>query len=278
MSDKTLSSKTSSRKALRHTSVAFVLALGLTASGCGGSGDTDTSGTSGSSSKTEKSKKPEPLTQDNFAERLTKAYQDEGTAHVTYESDSHGTSYEAEGDIKFAANNDDMEVIGTAQLPSGEADIRVLSDAGAFVNMGDDTMGKYLPVDLSDDDDPIAQTVWSIAGTVHDISGTLDRLENMMTSFEKAGEPEDIDGVEAQPYTIELDSAKSDASDDVPDEYQDGVYTYTIFVGQDDLIRRVAVENDADDTTLEWEYSDWGKPVEVEEPDSSEIVDSNSGK
>lgn len=274
---------TRSRTRLRHTGVALVIALGLIASGCGSSGDADASGDEESSGNSEASQKPDPLTEDDFVERLTEAYQDKGTAHVTYESERGEDRYEAEGDIKFAESNDDMQVTGTAKLPSGttdmRADVRVLSDERAFVNAGDETDDKYLPVDLSDDDDPIAQTVLTIAGTVHDIAGTLDRLDEMMTSFEKTGEPEDIDGVQAQPYTIVLDASKSDAGDDANGgEHDDGVYTYRLYVDGDDLIRRVETENDVDDTTIEWEYSDWGKPVEIEEPGSSEIIGGGLGK
>lgn len=282
MQDTRCSPATRSRTWLRHTGVALVIALGLIASGCGSSGDADASGKEESSGNSETSQKPDPLTQDDFAERLTEAYLDKGTAHVTYEAEHGGDKHEAEGDIKFAERNEDMQVTGTARLPSSKtdlrADVRVLSDERAFVNAGEGTKDKYLPIDLSDDDDPIAQNVLAIAGTVHDIAGTLDRLDKMMTSFEKTGEPEDIDGVQAQPYTIVLDPSKSDAADDANGEQHDGVYTYTIYVDGDDLIHRVEIENDADDSTLEWEYSDWGKPVEVEQPDSSEIIGGGLGK
>src|SRR5699024_6605686 len=149
-------------------------------------------------------------------------------AHVTYESERGEDRYEAEGDIKFAESNDDMQVTGTAKLPSSKpdmrADVRVLSDERAFVNLGEDTGDKYLPIALSDEAAPIAQTVLTIAGTVHDIAGTLDRLDEMMAAFEKTGEPEDIDGVQAQPYTSVLDASKSDAGDDANGEQYDGVY------------------------------------------------------
>src|SRR5690625_4015771 len=155
----------------------------------------------------------------------------------------------------------------------------MLSDERAFVNASDESDDKYLTVDLSDDDDPIAQAVLEIAGTVRTNAGTRYRLDEKMTSFEKTGEPEDIDGVQAQPYTIVLDAAKSDAGDDANDgEHDDGVYTYRLYVDGDDLIRRVETENDVDDTTIEWEYSDWGKTVEIEEPDSSEIIGGGLGK
>src|SRR5699024_2546787 len=69
---------TRSRTKLRHTGVALVIALGLIASGCGSSGDADASGDEESSGNSEASQKPDPLTEDDFVERLTEAYQDKG--------------------------------------------------------------------------------------------------------------------------------------------------------------------------------------------------------
>ena len=47
--------------------------------------------------------------------------------------------------------------------------------------------------------------------------------------------------------------------------------TYTMFIGPDNLVRRLTSE--VDDSSVAVTYSQWGKPVDVQAPPAGEISD-----
>ncbi len=87
-------------------------------------------------------------------------------------------------------------------------------------------------------------------------------------SFEKKGEPQTIDGVKAQPYVVTVDTSKIDAFKDLAGGRRAArcpkTMVYTMYVGSDDLLRRMEFDMAGAKTTMD--YSKWGEPVDIKAP------------
>jgi hypothetical protein len=131
------------------------------------------------------------------------------------------------------------------------------------------TQNKFAKVDFRS---PVVSEFFAITEQL-DPSKQLDQLSEALTSFEMKGEPEHIDGVDAQPYELVLDASKIDAPGTVPGAAASlpETLTYTMFIGPDNLVRRLTSE--VDDSSVTIDYSQWGKPVDVQAPSAGEISD-----
>jgi hypothetical protein len=154
----------------------------------------------------------------------------------------------------------------------GSLEMRLVDEV-FYMSFGTMTQNKFVKLDLTDDSNPIAKQFGQIADQM-DPSRQMEMLGEAVKSFEKDGEPEQIDGVEAQPYVVVVDTAKlpglerltGSRTDQVPDEI-----TYTMYIGPDDLLRRMTFDVAGMEMTMN--YSNWGEPVDIEAPDPSEVSD-----
>jgi hypothetical protein len=107
----------------------------------------------------------------------------------------------------------------------------------------------------------------------------LAQFDKAVTSFKKKGAPEKIDGVDAQPYEVVVDTSKIDALGDLPGGASAGVpqsLTYVMYVGPDNLLRRMSFELAGSKSQVD--YSKWGEDVDIQAPSASEISDQDLGK
>ena len=86
----------------------------------------------------------------------------------------------------------------------------LLVDGVLYMNFGQVTKGKYAKIDLEDEDNPLGQQFSQLADQM-DPSKQLEQFKKAVTSFEKKGKPKRLDGVEAQPYEVVVDTSKIDA-------------------------------------------------------------------
>lgn len=98
----------------------------------------------------------------------------------------------------------------------------------------------------------------------------IEDLSVAVVSFEPDGEPEEIDGADAQPYAVTLDPEQLDLFV-APGPADDGeAPTGTFWVGADDLPLRF-VGSDAGGEYV-FEFSRWNETVDVEAPPEGEIM------
>jgi hypothetical protein len=148
-----------------------------------------------------------------------------------------------------------------------------LVDQVFYMNMGQMTQGKYLKIDLTDENSPLAKQFGQILEQM-DPAKQLDQFNGAVTSFEKGGDPKTIDGVKAQPYLVKVDTSKIKAFMDLPESAAGSMpdsIDYTIYVGSDSLMRRIEFELAGSKSTVD--YTKWGEPVEIKAPAASEISD-----
>ncbi len=248
--------------------VAVALLTGLALSACGDKDDSaaDTKTGSGGGGKAA------TLTQANFSDVLTASQAKAKTSHVDMSIAVGGQTVKAQGDVKVGSSIKDVSMAMTMVMDSKKMEMRLL-DQTFYMNMGQLTEDKFVKIDLTDESNPIAQQYGKIMDQM-DPASQLRQFKAAVKSFEKKGEPQTIDGVKAQPYVVTVDTSKLDAIKDLPAASRSQVpktMVYTMYVGSDDLLRRMEFDMAGAKTTMD--YSKWGEPVDIQAPSPAEISD-----
>jgi hypothetical protein len=252
------------------SSIAAVVLLGsLTLSACGdkddSAGDKSDSTSSGGGKVA--------LTQANFSDVLTDSQLKAKSAHVEMTIGMGGQEVAAEGDVAVGSSPKDAAVSMTMDMsPSMKLDMRLVDEV-MYMNMGSMTEDKYLKIDLTDKSNPFAKQYGQIMDQM-DPAKQMETFKDAVTSFEKKGEAQTIDGVKAQPYVVKVDTTKIKAFKDLPEASRSQVpdsIVYTMYVGSDDLLRRLEFDLAGSKSTMN--YSKWGEPVDIKAPPADEISD-----
>jgi hypothetical protein len=253
--------------------LAIVLA-GAMLSACGDKVDKSGASTP-SASTTSPVSKGVALTQSNFATVMTAAMKKAATSHATMDMTLSGQPVKAAVDISIGSSADDTAMAMTmdmAALGAGKVEMRLIGRV-MYISLGAASQGKFLKVDLNDTSSPLGATFGQILGQV-DPSKPMEQYAKALKSFEKRGDAVQIDGVDAQPYVIILDTVKwskmsalaGKAAASLPD-----TLTFTLFVGPDNLPRRVITDVGGSKTVLN--YSKWGEAVNIRAPAAGDISD-----
>jgi hypothetical protein len=258
--------------------VAVVLLAGLSLTACGDKDSSD-GGSKPAASSSAKSGGGD-LTEANFVDTLTAAQVKASSAHVTMDIGVGGQSIKATGDQKVGKTFADTAMSLSMDMGAAGMDQikMVLADQTFYLNFGKMTQDKYAKIDLKDDSNPLGKQFSQLVDQM-DPSKQLEQFKKALTSFDKKGAPQDIDGVKAQPYEIVLDTSKIAALSDLPGGATAGVpktLTYTMFVGPDDLLRRIVTDAAGSKVTVD--YSKWGEPVDIKAPAAGEISDQDLSK
>ncbi|MBM9464859.1 hypothetical protein JL108_15515 [Aeromicrobium sp. YIM 150415] len=253
------------------TALLATLAL-LFVSACG----SDDSG-SGSSGEVGEDKGVE-LTQDNFAEEMSKAVVKAGTAHLSMEVDVAGTPLTVEGDTLTAEDPADAAVamsmdMEAAGAPEGtKMDMRMV-DQVMYMNMGQMTGDKFFKIDLTDESNPLGAQYNQLVNQSNP-AAQFDAMDDAISSFEEDGDGGEIDGVETKKYTMTLDAAAMLEAQGMDTVGAPESLDYVLYIGVDNLPRRMEIEvPGAGTSTIDW--TKWGEDVSIEAPAEDEISDEN---
>lgn len=263
----------------RSKFAAIVAAVAMTGalSACSGSGS-DKPNTSDKPDSGAVTKSGE-LSKDNFVERLTAAQQKAGTSQVQMDIDAGGQKNQAIGQFKAGDSVKDSAValkIDGKSSGLGTLDLRLV-DGAIYMNFGEMTGGKFMKLALDGSGDAATDQLSELIDQVNP-TAQLKQFESALKSFTQKGAAVTIDGVKTLPYEIVLDTSKLEgmakaakkAGDKVP-----ATVTYTMFVGADDLPRRITAKVVAMNFTLD--YTKWGEPVDIKAPPANEISDKSPG-
>ncbi|GIG37271.1 hypothetical protein [Cellulomonas pakistanensis] len=256
-------------------SLTVVAVLGLSACSSDGEAKDRPAAEAGASAPAEEAAESSEfdLTKDDFIQRVTDATQAAGTLTMDMTQSGSGMSQTASGVVSYAEGAQEMSM--TLEVPeAGTVEMRMV-DGVVYMTMGELTQGKFLEIDPNDPSNPMA-------GSVAELEGQFDPTQGLspeaVLQFEKAGEPEEVGGVLAQPYTVVVDS--SAAAENLPEELAGAgaslpaELSYTYWIDADDLIRRVTSESLGISTDIT--FSGWGEPVEIVAPAPEEITDLSS--
>ncbi|MEJ7634525.1 hypothetical protein [Aeromicrobium sp.] len=256
---------------------AALLVAGLALSACGDKEDKASGDSKGSSASSSASNE---LTKANFAEVVTAAQAEAKTSHVVMDVGIGGQSIKGEGDVEVgsdAASTSMALVMDMGAAGAGKFDMRLV-DETLYLSLGEATKGKFAKIDLTDESNPIAKQYGKLAEQM-DPSKQLGQFAEAVKSFDKKGSPQKLDGVDAQPYEIVVETAKIPGMADLPQGGSTAIpktLTYTLFVGSDDLPRRIVTAVAGSKVTVD--YSKWGEPVDIEAPAPDEISDQDISK
>lgn len=267
---------------LRKTLVALGSAAALTLTACGSASDSADGGDSSSGDSTVSGNASAALTADNFASSVSDAQSDARSTHMELSMDVMGQQIDGSGDIAVAESEKpkDAKMSMTLEIPSmGELEMRLV-DGIAYIKMGSMTQDKFIEMDLTSDNNQFGKSLDQMTQQA-DPNAMVEQLAGSLKDFEKTDETEEIDGVETTKYVLTIDGRKvggmmsgsaMSGSGDMPKEV-----TADVWIGEDDLLRKMTMEMEAAGTPIDMEmtFTDWGDPVEVEAPSKKEITDSS---
>ncbi|MGH3459803.1 hypothetical protein [Aeromicrobium sp.] len=249
------------------TATALVLVAGGSLSACS---DDGSSGGVGEESGT-------ALTRSNFLDEITQAQTEAGSSHIKMAVDVAGQKLEADGDIQTGETMADSAMamtMNTGQAGMGSLEMRLV-DQIFYLNFGPMTDNKFAEIDLTDKDNPIGKQYSEIVSNL-DPAQQLKQFEGAVTSFEKKGKTVSLDGVDAQPYVVVIDTSKMSGAAEAPPGMPKTL-EYTMYIGPDNLPRRVLSQlpaaAGAGGGEMKIDYSKWGEKVSITKPDKAEITD-----
>lgn len=217
------------------------------------------------------------LTKDNVVQRLTAAQRKAQTSRVRMNIEAQGQKSVATGQVRAGSSIKDSAVamsIDASSAGVGVMEMRIV-DGAFYLKFGDMTQGKFVLMD-PEADDPLADQLTNLLEQVNP-TNQVKQFDEALRSFKRTGSPKTIDGVSTQAYELVLDTGKlarvpgASASD----KKLPKTMTYTVFVGPDDLPRRISATIVGLAFTAN--YTGWGEPVDIEKPTADEITDKALG-
>ena len=257
----------------RQQLVLVVASAGLLLAGCGGS---ESATTDKSETKVAKSTSAD-LTTDTLIPAIFKAQQKAKTSHMSMLLELSGQKIKAEGDVVIGASAADSKVsmkMDMAAMGAGTVEMRFV-DKVFYMNLGPLSDNKFAKIDTTDKNNPLGAQFGDLLDQM-DPTTQLQQMSDAVTDARKKGDPITLDGVKAQPYQLRVDTTKLDSLKKLPEASKAQLpktLTYTMYIGPDNLIRRLVT--DVVGTKATTEYSKWGKSVDIQAPTKDQITDSD---
>lgn len=209
------------------------------------------------------------LTTENFAERLTAATVEAGSYSLEMTTDAGGASSTVSADVELTDSTTNM--VMTMDQQGMEMEIRVV-DAIFYLNLGEASNGMFVMVDPADESNPLGAQFGGLEEQL-DPTASLAGFEGAFSSVEKVGEPVDVDGVQAQQYTVVVDTTQ--VTGDLQEQAEAAgatlppELTYEYWV--DDQDRMVRTTSEVAGATVDMTFSGWGEDFGITAPAQDEI-------
>ncbi len=157
----------------------------------------------------------------------------------------------------------------------------ILVDGVMYMGMGELSDDKYFSMSLEElAEDPSMSALLDQMDSI-DPTAQAEAMADAVTSFEHTG-TEQVDGVEAEVYTMTVDPTKIDPAaaglDESMvgemDESMAGEMTITYAIGPDGLPLEsdITMDVDGQELVVESTFSAWGQPVDVQAPPKADVV------
>ena len=213
------------------------------------------------------------LTAENIAQTIADAQEKAGSYDFTMTVAADGYVIQGAGSAHMGAEPAVAMVLSSPD--TGDVEIRVLAGQ-VYLNFGAMTGGKFVLVDPADTTSPLAGIAGGLAGQV-DPTKAIAQTRAGIVAATKAGPPEQIDGVLAQPYEVVIELAKlpEEALAPFAEAEAAGIplpaeIVYTYWLGPDDLLRKVTY--DLLGAATEMTFTNWGSGTAIQAPAADEIT------
>lgn len=241
---------------------------GLVLAGCGEESSDEPGGgdsTADATSTTTEAPSGDLITADNFGDRVVAAQLDAGGVEMDMEMSVQGQAIQANGVMLSGDTLESTLMQLTMDVPGeGSMEMRLVD---GIMYMQIPEMG-WVSMNLAE----LAQTMGMDLNSF-DPSAQIEAFNEALVSLEATGEPEEIDGVQAQPYTLVIDNAQLselEGFEDMPAPAE-AEMEVQMWIGPDDLPRRMIMDMEGESVTMN--MSNWGTDVSVEAPPADEVQD-----
>jgi len=213
------------------------------------------------------------LTAETFAQEVTAAQTEAGSATMDMTITSGGQVITAQGQVLTGESVEESGADMTMTVP-GLGDLEmILIDGDLYLNLGDLSQNKFVVIDLDDSSNPLAKSFEGFEDQF-DVAATTKALEDAIVDFEAVG-PESVEGVEAERYDVTVNTEDmletlgavggGPAAGGLPK-----TLTYSFWTDADDLPVKMTTEA-AGLLDMQIVFSDWGAPVEIAPPPAGRI-------
>ncbi|HEY0217215.1 MAG TPA: hypothetical protein VGC57_12575 [Cellulomonas sp.] len=255
-------------------SVAAVAVLGLTACSSDDTGADRTSAdqTSTAPEAEEAAEVSDLLTVDDFARRVAQAASEAGSYSMVMTTTVSGMTTTTTADVRYLGDTQEMQMV-TEVGGLGTADVRFI-DGMFYMSMGETTENKFVVIDPADTTGPFAGAFDGMVDQL-DPAASVKALDGALVSVEPTGDPVELDGVQAQQYTVVVDTTRLQGAlaeqAEAAGSALPAQITYQYWIGPDDLMRKMVM--DMSGSTVEMVTSNWGGDVEIVAPTADQITD-----
>lgn len=182
-------------------------------------------------------------------------------------------------DIAFGASLEESTLKMSMAMMGMDMDL-ILIDGTMYVGMGELSDNKYYSMPLKElAKDPSASAMFDSLFSM-DATAYSKAMMKAVTSFEHTG-TEQVDGVEAEVYTMTVNPSKFDFTalgldESMADPMLEEIGTMTVVytIGPDGLplTTKEIMKVDGQKLVAESTYSAWGEPVDVKAPPKTDVV------
>lgn len=209
----------------------------------------------------------EPLSMEDFDERIAAAMTDVKTAHASLTRTLTSKEMTTKGDIQIGQSSGNTKVSMTGEAFSFPLDIRKIDDQ-TYIKLGRMTQDKFVIVDDAEKatgmEEPLSNTI-----NATDPSQLVTDFGNAVTSFDEQGDAEKLDGVKTHAYKLGVETDKISAISETTRRGMPDSLSFTLQVGTDDLPRRISLSEKPVKFTTD--FTDWGAQVNIEKPEKSMV-------
>lgn len=207
----------------------------------------------------------------DFLRRLERGIGTSGTAHMAMKVGGPAKS-QAEGDLRYDEDGSELRLTTRTRLLGDRPfELVVLRDAAYLSIPGATRPGTFFEVDPAD------PRFEQLAGSSVSMSPaeSVKGFRAGLVSVEDRGR-DTVQGEPVTRYDVEVDSARAlqaqgaEAVPGIPE-----TLTYQVWLDGQDRMRRMTLTIQGIDLRID--LSDWGRPVEIEAPDESRIVEAPQG-
>lgn len=270
-----------SRPSLRRGAAAATLSVlalgGLAACGDDSSGgDSATDTTNAAAAISDDLDEGDEVDPAEFVRIVTDGLEASTTAHITMDM-SLGSAGEmtAEGDVDYTTDPAQVAMTMANPMGGGDMDVRMV-DGIFYLSMGDLTQGKFIKLDPSEPDGPLAGMGLDKMLDQMDPSQALKGMEDGLSTVVYAGEEDGLDHyeltVDIQKAVEQMGGALPEAAlADLPEEL-----TYDLWLDDEGRFTRMTMDElpmGQMSGSMELAVSGWGEDVDIEAPAADQITE-----
>lgn len=199
------------------------------------------------------------LTKADFAETVSAAMVAKKSGHMTMEM----VSMKGEGDFRYDGKNTVMQM----SMSQGADQMKIVLAGGAMYMQGEGVSppGKWMKIDK---DTPMLGEMLAQMGNVSPAQ-QVESMKKGMKSVEFVRDTE-IEGTAVREYEVTVDPKVAIEGTGVPATDLPETVSYTMFLTEDDLLRRMEMKLDGQ--SIKMDMTDWGKAVDVQVPPAADVV------